>query len=176
MDYLDVADEPSSAFRRRKLTPISRRRRGPNHRRKQNAPIWVRKIASRPWSASAKDTCRIEADFYRAESAAGNGLGGGSESSFDRRAESPAGAAGLFPIDARTAKRSDFPLAARSTISTEASATASARYLKYLHDRFQDWRLVLAAYNSGEGTVQKLLGRYKTRNYDIIAGHLPAKR
>jgi membrane-bound lytic murein transglycosylase D len=56
----------------------------------------------------------------------------------------------------------------------EPSATASARYLKYLHDRFKDWRLALAAYNAGEGTVQKLLDRYKKGGYDAIAGHLPA--
>ena len=57
----------------------------------------------------------------------------------------------------------------------EPSATASAQYLKYLHDRFKDWRLALAAYNAGEGTVQKLLDRYKTHSYDDIAQHLPAE-
>jgi len=57
----------------------------------------------------------------------------------------------------------------------EPSATASARYLKYLHNRFKDWRLALAAYNAGEGTVQKLLDRYKTSSYDAIAEHLPAE-
>jgi membrane-bound lytic murein transglycosylase D len=57
----------------------------------------------------------------------------------------------------------------------EPSATASAQYLKYLHDRFKDWRLALAAYNAGEGTVQKLLDRYKADSYDAIAGHLPAE-
>ena len=45
----------------------------------------------------------------------------------------------------------------------EPSATASAQYLKYLYDRFKDWRLALAAYNAGEGTVQKLFDRHKTR-------------
>jgi membrane-bound lytic murein transglycosylase D len=58
---------------------------------------------------------------------------------------------------------------------TEPSATASAQYLKYLYGRFKDWQLVLAAYNSGEGTVQKLLDRYKTNSYDAIAEHLPAE-
>jgi len=33
----------------------------------------------------------------------------------------------------------------------------------------------LAAYNAGEGAVQKLLDHYKTRSYDDIAGHLPAE-
>jgi membrane-bound lytic murein transglycosylase D len=57
----------------------------------------------------------------------------------------------------------------------EPSATASAQYLKYLHDRFKDWRLALAAYNAGEGTLLKLLDRYKTDSYDAIAEHLPAE-
>jgi membrane-bound lytic murein transglycosylase D len=57
----------------------------------------------------------------------------------------------------------------------DPSATASARYLKSLYNHFKDWRLVLAAYNSGDGTVQKLLDRYKTDNYDAIAEHLPAQ-
>ena len=55
-----------------------------------------------------------------------------------------------------------------------ATASASARYLKYLCDRFKDWRLALAAYHAGEGTVQKLLDHYKTDSYDAIAEHLPA--
>ena len=98
------------------------------------------------------------------------------ESSFDRRAESPAGAAGLFQLMPETAKRFGLSLWPRDQrFQTERSASASAQYLKYLHDRFQDWRLTLAAYNAGEGVVQKLLNRYKTRSYDDIARHLPAE-
>jgi membrane-bound lytic murein transglycosylase D len=47
--------------------------------------------------------------------------------------------------------------------------------LKFLHDRFKDWRLALAAYNSGEGTVQRLLQRHQGRSFDDIAGRLPAE-
>jgi membrane-bound lytic murein transglycosylase D len=75
-----------------------------------------------------------------------------------------------------TAKRFGLSLWPRDQrYQTEPSATASAEYLKYLFERFQDWRLAMAAYNAGEGTVQKLLDRYKTRRYDDIAGHLPAE-
>jgi len=98
------------------------------------------------------------------------------ESSFDRRALSPAGAAGLFQLMPDTAKRFGLSLWPRDQrYQPEPSATAAAQYLKYLHDRFKDWRLALAAYNAGEGTVQKLLDRYKTDNYDAIAQHLPAE-
>jgi membrane-bound lytic murein transglycosylase D len=75
-----------------------------------------------------------------------------------------------------TAKRFGLSLWPRDQrYQPEPSATASAQYLKYLHDRFNDWRLTLAAYNAGEGTVQKLLDRYKMRSYDDIAEHLPAE-
>jgi membrane-bound lytic murein transglycosylase D len=75
-----------------------------------------------------------------------------------------------------TAKRFGLSLWPRDQrYQPEPSATASAQYLKYLHDRFKDWRLALAAYNSGEGTVQKLLDRHKTGSYDAIAEHLPAE-
>jgi hypothetical protein len=97
------------------------------------------------------------------------------ESSFDRRPESPAGAAGLFQLTPDTAKRfglSLWPLDQR--FQTEPSATAAAQYLRYLFDRFQNWRLALAAYNAGAGAVQKLADRCKTRSYGGIAGHLPA--
>jgi len=98
------------------------------------------------------------------------------ESSFDRRALSPAGAAGLFQLMPDTAKRFGLSLWPRDQrYQPEPSAAAAAQYLKYLHDRFKDWRLALAAYSAGEGTVQKLLDRYKADNYDAIARHLPAE-
>jgi membrane-bound lytic murein transglycosylase D len=55
------------------------------------------------------------------------------------------------------------------------SARAAAKYLDYLHAHFKDWRLALAAYNAGEGTVEKLLQRHKARTFDEIATHLPAE-
>jgi membrane-bound lytic murein transglycosylase D len=98
------------------------------------------------------------------------------ESGFDRRALSPVGAAGLFQLMPDTARRfglSLWPFDQR--YQTKPSATASARYLKYLYEHFRDWRLALAAYNAGEGTVQKLLDHYNDAGYDTVAGHLPAE-
>jgi len=75
-----------------------------------------------------------------------------------------------------TAKRFGLSLWPRDQrYQAEPSATASAQYLKYLYNRFHDWRLALAAYNAGEGTVQKLLNRHPAASYDAIAEHLPAE-
>lgn len=45
-----------------------------------------------------------------------------------------------------------------------AATTAAAKYLKYLNRRFKgDWLLALAAYNTGEGNVQKAINRNKRK-------------
>jgi membrane-bound lytic murein transglycosylase D len=44
-----------------------------------------------------------------------------------------------------------------------------------LHARFHDWRLALAAYNAGEGTVDNLLARRKVHTFDAISTALPAE-
>jgi membrane-bound lytic murein transglycosylase D len=98
------------------------------------------------------------------------------ESSFDPRARSPVGATGLFQLMPATAKRyglQTWPLDQR--LKPEPSARAAAEYLSFLHRDFKDWRLVLAAYNSGEGTVEELLKKHKAHTFDAIATHLPAE-
>jgi membrane-bound lytic murein transglycosylase D len=86
------------------------------------------------------------------------------------------GAAGLFQLMPDTAKRyglRTWPFDQREDPAPSAKAAAS--YLGYLHEKFKDWRLALAAYNAGEGTVQNLLKRHKAISYDAIASHLPAE-
>ena len=60
-------------------------------------------------------------------------------------------------------------------LRAEDNTRAAAKYLRHLHGQFKDWPLALAAYNAGEGTVQKLLDRHKARTFDAIATHLPAE-
>ncbi len=98
------------------------------------------------------------------------------ESGFNAKATSPAGAAGLFQLMPTTAKSLGlstwFPDERRNP---EKSARAAAHYLKQLYQRFGDWRLVLAAYNAGEGRVARLLQNSKTKTFDAIAHRLPAE-
>ena len=98
------------------------------------------------------------------------------ESSFDPAARSPAGAVGLYQLMPATARQLGLALRPDDErLPPEKNARAAARYLRYLYGRFQDWPLTLAAYNAGEGNVQKLLEQHRTRSFDRIAGQLPAE-
>ena len=177
MDYLDVADEiritipPPAAETNAPPPPMT------NPPAQMERELWVKQVSGRPWPAAAKEFVPVLKPVFAAQKIPSELVWVAEvESSFDRRAVSPAGAAGLFQLMPDTAKRFGLSLWPRDQrFQAEPSANASAQYLKSLHDRFQDWRLALAAYNAGEGAVQKLLDRYKTKNYDDIAGHLPAE-
>ena len=74
------------------------------------------------------------------------------ESGFNSRAVSKRGAVGLMQLMPGTAAR--FGVANR--YDPRENVHAGARYLKFLIDRFgQDVRLALAAYNAGEGAVER---------------------
>ncbi len=55
----------------------------------------------------------------------------------------------------------------------ELSTVAAARYLRFLHDTFGDWSLVLAAYNSGENLVLRKISQRANDNYWDL--NLPAQ-
>jgi membrane-bound lytic murein transglycosylase D len=177
MDYLDVADEiritipPPEIETNQPLQHIT------NPTAQAEREIWVKRISNHPWPAAAKEYVPELKPIFTAQKVPPELVWVAEvESSFDRHAQSPAGAAGLFQLMPETARRFGLSLWPRDQrFQPEPSATASAQYLKSLYDTFHDWRLALAAYNCGEGTVQKLLDRYKTRNYDDIAEHLPAE-
>jgi membrane-bound lytic murein transglycosylase D len=177
MDYLDVADEiqvripAPGAGTNQPPKPV------PNPPPQAEREIWIKKVANRPWPAPAKELVPELKPVFAAQKVPPQLVWLAEvESSFNREALSPVGAAGLFQLMPDTAKRFGLSLWPRDQrYQPEPSASASAQYLKYLYSHFQDWRLALAAYNAGEGTVQKLLKRYKTRSYDDIAAHLPAE-
>jgi membrane-bound lytic murein transglycosylase D len=139
--------------------------------------IWIRKLSARPWPPEAKPyVARLKPIFIAHRIPPELIWLAEVESSFDPVARSPAGAVGLFQLMPATAKQyglRTWPVDQR--IGPELSAAAAAKFLADLHRQFKDWRLVLAAYNSGGGTVQKLLKRYKATTYDAIATRLPAE-
>ncbi|WP_431214833.1 lytic transglycosylase domain-containing protein [Puia sp. P3] len=55
------------------------------------------------------------------------------------------------------------------------STRAAARYLRDLYAQFGNWLLVLAAYNSGEGTVNRAIRLSGSRNFWELQSFLPAE-
>ena len=100
------------------------------------------------------------------------------ESAFQPYAYSSGRAAGIWQFIPGTGRRYGLKLNwwydGRRDI--EASTQAALDYLQYLHDTFDgDWLLALAAYNSGEGTVQKAIRTNQRRHKptDYWSLHLP---
>jgi membrane-bound lytic murein transglycosylase D len=177
LDYLEVAEQLRLRIPAPKPEPGQPPKPLPNPAPQVEREIWIKKLAERPWPARAKPFVANLKPIFAAEKVPPELVWVAEvESSFDPRARSPVGAAGLFQLMPPTAHRyglRTWPLDQR--LKPEPSARAAAQYLHYLHSHFKDWRLALAAYNAGEGTVEKLMSRHKTRTYDGIATHLPAE-
>lgn len=174
LDYLDVAEELKK--RAPKIDPAK-----PivleNPPASEQRDIWIEKVKERPWPEKAREYVPRLKPVFEAEKVAPELVWIAEvESSFNPSARSPVGAVGLFQLMPATAKRfglSTAPIDARKHPGD--SARASAKYLKFLHGKFKDWRLALAAYNCGEGTVERLLTKHKATNFDGIAQRLPAE-
>jgi len=177
LDYLKVADEFLLIIPPPKVETNEPAKPLPNPSAAQQREVWVTEVEKEPWPPEASNhVARLKPIFTGEKVPPELVWLAEVESSFDARARSPAGAAGLFQLMPDTAKRLGLSLWPRDQrLQPDASARASAKYLKLLYERFKDWRLALAAYNSGEGTVQKLLKRHNARSYDEIAVLLPAE-
>jgi membrane-bound lytic murein transglycosylase D len=55
------------------------------------------------------------------------------------------------------------------------STYAAARYLAYLYDLYEDWLLVIAAYNGGPGKVNTAIRRSGSRNFWQLQNYLPSE-
>lgn len=89
------------------------------------------------------------------------------ESGLSSRAVSSASAVGPWQFMSGTAKDYDLRLNwwVDERRDMEMSTRAAASYIKYLHGRFGDWALVLAAYNSGGGRISRKIRQHGHDNY-----------
>jgi membrane-bound lytic murein transglycosylase D len=103
------------------------------------------------------------------------------ESAFNPQAMSSANAAGMWQFVPGTGR--DFNLQ-QNMFKDErrgvlASTDAALTYLQRLYTMFGDWQLALAAYNWGEGNVQKAIQRNrslgKPTDFDSLADLMPAE-
>ncbi|HEU0110553.1 MAG TPA: lytic transglycosylase domain-containing protein [Flavisolibacter sp.] len=97
------------------------------------------------------------------------------ESKLKTNAVSHCGAVGPWQIMPVTAR--ELGLKVNSKIderkSIYKSTRAAADYLKDLYKIFDDWLLVIAAYNAGPGTVLKAIKNSGSRNFWKLQYHLP---
>lgn len=103
------------------------------------------------------------------------------ESAFNPQALSSANAAGMWQFVPGTGR--DFNLK-QNVFKDErrgivASTDAALTYLQRLYDMFGDWQLALAAYNWGEGSVQKAIQRNralgKPTDFESLSELMPAE-
>jgi LysM repeat protein len=85
------------------------------------------------------------------------------------------GASGLWQFMPPTAERLGLKITSTvdERLDVEKSTRAAAAYLKRLFDIYHDWTLVLAAYNCGDGVVNKVIKKNKSNDYWKIQDDLP---
>jgi membrane-bound lytic murein transglycosylase D len=93
------------------------------------------------------------------------------ESAWKPRAVSWASASGLWQFVPSTGRRWDLRQTAYidERNSYEQATRASAKYLKWLANRYNgNWELAMAAYNTGEGNIDRAISRAGTANFWMI--------
>jgi membrane-bound lytic murein transglycosylase D len=175
LDYFDVSEQLRKEARARSTntarplpppTPVVQR------------STWVKVIEQRPAPPGAsRHLARLKQIFAEERVPPELAWIAEVESSFDPRARSPAGAAGMFQLMPATARELDLSvgLLRDERLDPQRSGRAAARYLRQLYDRFGEWRLAIAAYNCGPTRVANLLKRHKGRVYDDINAYLPVE-
>lgn len=97
------------------------------------------------------------------------------ESALQADASSQAGATGLWQFMKNTAIQMGLKVnnTKDERKNIQLSSEAAARYLYYLYNKFGDWKLTLAAYNAGEGTVQQAIVFSEKSTFEDIKMFLP---
>jgi len=177
LDYLEVAEELRRSVPPPKTVPDQTGQTLPNPSPDVEREVWVKTISPRPLPNGAEALVAQLKPVFASERVPAELVWLAEvESSFNLGARSPVGAAGLFQLMPATAQRFGLRRWPRDQrYQPGPSARAAAQYLRLLYRQFGDWRLAVAAYNAGEGRVQRLLDRHKTRSFDRIAPFLPAE-
>jgi len=101
------------------------------------------------------------------------------ESGLNPKAASPAGARGMWQFMRTTAQLYGLKVTSGrdDRLDPERSTQAAAKHLRDLFAKFNDWHLVLAAYNAGSGAVGKVLARNSDADFWELArgGQLPGE-
>ena len=99
------------------------------------------------------------------------------ESDLNAHARSRVGAKGPWQLMPQTAR--DMGLKVNRKVDERTyyykSTVAAAKYIKSLYSEFGDWLLVIAAYNGGNGTVERAIHRSGSRNFWKLQNRLPAE-
>lgn len=97
------------------------------------------------------------------------------ESGVNPRAESPAGAVGMWQFMEETAVGCGLTVTGLrdDRLDPIRSAYAATRYLKREYRRFGDWSLAIASYNCGPGGIQKAMKKAGSDRYEDLSAYLP---
>jgi membrane-bound lytic murein transglycosylase D len=95
------------------------------------------------------------------------------ESGFSPKAYSVAKAAGPWQFISGTGRRYGLRIDwwADERRDAEKSTHAAASYLRDLYGMFESWPLAAAAYNAGEGKIQRAVVRYKSDDFSELIRH-----
>ncbi|MCI5222277.1 MAG: LysM peptidoglycan-binding domain-containing protein [Candidatus Electrothrix sp. AR4] len=95
------------------------------------------------------------------------------ESGFNPSAYSHAHAVGLWQFIRSTGKNHGLRIDSwvDERRNPEKATKAAISYLRALFKRFGDWQLAVAAYNAGEGKIERGLKKYKVKSFWELADH-----
>lgn len=95
------------------------------------------------------------------------------ESGYNPKAFSRAKASGIWQFISKTAKRFGLKVDkwVDERLDPEKSTYAAADYLRILYEIFQDWDLVAASYNAGEGKVLRAMKKANSQDFWEISRH-----
>lgn len=97
------------------------------------------------------------------------------ESGLQPQVRSAVGASGIWQLMPVAARHYGLQMGGGvdERLDLHRSTEAAVQMLKYLHDELGDWTLVLAAYNSGIGTIKTAVRKAGTKSYSRVCNFLP---